>query len=111
MKSVLFSLLILAVALGIYRSSHISSLITSLSPFVHLTPQAAINQASDPFFLTRHFLSSLPTRQANMSTPRAIRQVFLAIEQSEGMGARVRRSIGTPKVGLRCCLSTSHIVR
>ncbi|KAL8784503.1 MAG: hypothetical protein Q9195_009013, partial [Heterodermia aff. obscurata] len=33
-----------------------------------------------------------------MSTPRAIRQVFLAIEQSEGVGARVRRSIGTPKL-------------
>ena len=33
-----------------------------------------------------------------MSAPRAIRQVFLAIEQSEGMGARVRRTIGTPKL-------------
>lgn len=34
----------------------------------------------------------------NMSAPRAIRQAFLAIEKSEGMGARVRRSIGTPKL-------------
>ncbi|KAJ5348137.1 Pirin-like protein [Penicillium brevicompactum] len=33
-----------------------------------------------------------------MSVPRAIRQVFLAIEQSEGAGARVRRSIGTAKL-------------
>lgn len=33
-----------------------------------------------------------------MSVPRAIRQAFLAIEQSEGVGARVRRSIGTPKL-------------
>ncbi|EEP76675.1 conserved hypothetical protein [Uncinocarpus reesii 1704] len=33
-----------------------------------------------------------------MSIPRAIRQAFLAIEQSEGAGARVRRSIGTPKL-------------
>ncbi len=33
-----------------------------------------------------------------MSVPRAIRQAFLAIEQSEGAGARVRRSIGTPKL-------------
>ncbi|KAF5023443.1 hypothetical protein F66182_4488 [Fusarium sp. NRRL 66182] len=31
-----------------------------------------------------------------MSVPRAIRKVFLAVEQSEGAGARVRRSIGTP---------------
>jgi hypothetical protein len=30
-----------------------------------------------------------------MSIPRAIRQVLLAVEQSEGHGARVRRSIGT----------------
>ncbi|KAJ5766390.1 uncharacterized protein N7511_004006 [Penicillium nucicola] len=34
----------------------------------------------------------------DMAVPRAIRQVFLAIEQSEGAGARVRRSIGTPKL-------------
>ncbi|PGH08285.1 hypothetical protein AJ80_07881 [Polytolypa hystricis UAMH7299] len=33
-----------------------------------------------------------------MSVPRAIRQAFLAIEQSEGAGARVRRSIGTHKL-------------
>ncbi len=34
----------------------------------------------------------------NMSVPRAIRKVFLAIEQAEGAGARVRRSIGTPSL-------------
>ncbi|KAK2865488.1 hypothetical protein FQN49_003527 [Arthroderma sp. PD_2] len=33
-----------------------------------------------------------------MSAPRAIRQAFLAIEKSEGAGARVRRSIGTAKL-------------
>lgn len=33
-----------------------------------------------------------------MSVQRAIRKVFLAIEQSEGAGARVRRSIGTPNL-------------
>ncbi|KAI0972865.1 RmlC-like cupin domain-containing protein [Xylaria arbuscula] len=33
-----------------------------------------------------------------MSIPRAIRKVFLAVEQSEGAGARVRRSIGTPQL-------------
>ena len=35
---------------------------------------------------------------ANMSIPRAIRKVFLAVEQAEGAGARVRRSIGTPQL-------------
>ncbi|MCJ1314102.1 hypothetical protein MMC25_007782 [Agyrium rufum] len=33
-----------------------------------------------------------------MTQPRNIRTSFLAIEQSEGAGARVRRSIGTPKL-------------
>ncbi|PYH46641.1 pirin family protein [Aspergillus saccharolyticus JOP 1030-1] len=33
-----------------------------------------------------------------MALPRSIRQVFLAIEQAEGAGARVRRSIGTQKL-------------
>jgi quercetin 2,3-dioxygenase len=32
------------------------------------------------------------------SVPRAIRKVFLAVEQAEGAGARVRRSIGTPQL-------------
>lgn len=32
----------------------------------------------------------------DMSVPRAIRKVFLAVEQAEGAGARVRRSVGTP---------------
>ncbi|KAK5201126.1 RNA pol II transcription cofactor [Cryomyces antarcticus] len=34
----------------------------------------------------------------NQTVPRAINKVFLAVEQSEGAGARVRRSIGTPKL-------------
>lgn len=33
-----------------------------------------------------------------MAIPRAIRKVFLAVEQAEGAGARVRRSIGSPQL-------------
>ncbi|KAK1761075.1 RmlC-like cupin domain-containing protein [Echria macrotheca] len=33
-----------------------------------------------------------------MSVSRAIRKVFLAVEQAEGAGARVRRSVGTPQL-------------
>lgn len=36
-----------------------------------------------------------PSLTATTSVPRAIRKVFEAIEQAEGAGARVRRSIGT----------------
>lgn len=39
-----------------------------------------------------------PAPATNMSVPRAIRKVFLAAEQAEGAGARVRRSIGTPQL-------------
>jgi redox-sensitive bicupin YhaK (pirin superfamily) len=39
-----------------------------------------------------------PTITSNMSVPRAIRKAFLAVEQAEGAGARVRRSIGTPQL-------------
>jgi hypothetical protein len=38
------------------------------------------------------------TKRANMTIPRASRKAFLAVEQSEGAGARVRRSIGTPQL-------------
>ena len=38
------------------------------------------------------------TTSTNMSVPRAIRKAFLAVEQAEGAGARVRRSIGTPQL-------------
>lgn len=37
-------------------------------------------------------------KAGDMSVPRAIRQAFLAVSQAEGAGARVRRSIGTPKL-------------
>lgn len=39
-----------------------------------------------------------PDPHANMTVPRAIQKVFLATEQSEGAGAKVRRSIGTPQL-------------
>ncbi|KAK3344829.1 RmlC-like cupin domain-containing protein [Neurospora tetraspora] len=40
----------------------------------------------------------ITTPTANMSVPRLIRKIFLATEQAEGAGARVRRSIGTPQL-------------
>jgi hypothetical protein len=39
-----------------------------------------------------------PSLNAALPKPRGIQQVFLAREQSEGAGATVRRSIGTPKL-------------
>jgi hypothetical protein len=37
-------------------------------------------------------------KPVNMSIPRAIRKAFLAVEQAEGAGARVRRTIGTTQL-------------
>ncbi|TGJ78190.1 hypothetical protein E0Z10_g10572 [Xylaria hypoxylon] len=49
--------------------------------------------SSSPFYNPSEQLAA-----TKMSIPRAIRKVFLAVEQSEGAGARVRRSIGTPQL-------------
>lgn len=65
----------------------------------------AILIAALAFFLYTNntALSSLLKKNTNstpqeMSVHRAIRKVFLAVEQAEGQGARVRRSIGTPQL-------------
>ncbi|KAJ3578207.1 hypothetical protein NPX13_g2359 [Xylaria arbuscula] len=62
-----------------YKTSELAPSTTALSSsqFYHPTEQLIANE---------------------MSVPRAIRKVFLAVEQSEGAGARVRRSIGTPQL-------------
>jgi len=44
---------------------------------------------------THRLFSSL---SKTMATPRSIQKVFLAREQSEGAGARIRRSIGTAQM-------------
>lgn len=106
MKFYLFSLSFVIVAITLYNFSFtaILSQILSQSPLGNLVPKTANKtisvSANSTFFGLRftppaYFASSKP---ANMSVPRAIRQAFLAIEQSEGAGARVRRSIGTPKL-------------
>ena len=105
MRAVNSSLIVVlvAVALSLYNSSLITSLIEQTPLHSYLTSQIypQPRSSNSTFFAPRlvppAFLTS-SKNPANMSTPRAIRQVFLAIEQSEGVGARVRRSIGTPKL-------------
>lgn len=43
-------------------------------------------------------LPVIPDEPLTTTSPRKIQKSFLAIEQSEGAGARVRRSIGTPQL-------------
>ena len=104
MRGFNFSLVVvlIAVALTVYNSSLIVSFVEQTPLHKYLTsqtyPQSRSSQST--FFALRLIPPALLTssKPANMSTPRAIRQVFHAIEQSEGVGARVRRSIGTPKL-------------
>ncbi|MCJ1279913.1 hypothetical protein MMC21_007737 [Puttea exsequens] len=65
-----------------------------------LSLRASSNKPSTTFFGLPFIppTSFAPTKPANMTVPRAIARAFLATEQSEGAGARVRRSIGTPQL-------------
>lgn len=107
MKYHLTSLLAIVVALALYNISHIAA---CFAAFLHLpfANHLAIPEIPGSFrfspesksFSNKFNPSSIcnQDKPTNMTTLRAIRQVFLAIEQSEGAGARVRRSIGTPKL-------------
>lgn len=107
MKFYLFSFLLLIVAILFYNISFLTIPITFLlsqnllGVLVPETANETISASANTTFFGLHFTppsTFASPKPANMSIPRAIRQVFLAIEQSEGAGARVRRSIGTPKL-------------
>jgi redox-sensitive bicupin YhaK (pirin superfamily) len=82
-------------------NTHISSFTSTkpVDPAIHMSQHTQQQQTSSfPGLPVVPPQDPSLTQQPNMSIPRAIRRVFLAIEQSEGAGARVRRSIGTPKL-------------
>lgn len=88
-----FLLCIIAIALSYYNNNYIQGLLSAYIP-----------QALPSFLLVNPNINTTATTTTvnpatTMAVPRAIRKVFLAIEQSEGAGARVRRSVGT--AGLR----------
>ncbi|MCJ1254618.1 hypothetical protein MMC24_002433 [Lignoscripta atroalba] len=105
MKTIV-SLTICIAAVVIYYSKTFAAILPQ-TPLNKLLTSAISNQTSLSTPRNSTFLSNLPftspsffaaSNPSNMSTPRAIHQTFLAIEQSEGAGARVRRSIGTAKL-------------
>ncbi|CAI6331472.1 unnamed protein product [Periconia digitata] len=53
---------------------------------------------SNPATTTFRGLPVIPDEPLTTTAPRKIQKSFLAVEQSEGAGARVRRSIGTPQL-------------
>lgn len=85
MRSVSFSIVLCIVATLAYNSI-----------FNTFQLQAIARLRSFSILTTSRVKPPSPTRSlANMTTPRRIQKAFLAKEQSEGVGARVRRSIGT----------------
>lgn len=104
MRLLLPSLICITAVFFAYRSAIKDNLIsflqlqapTSLSQhFAKFTTNTVTATASPP---SSEYPAATVVPVTKMTAARAIRQVFLAIEQAEGAGARVRRSIGTPKL-------------
>jgi len=84
-----------------YTATILLNKIRETSAILTTSTTAEINNAEEAPQLQSSALDLPPNTRltvTNMSVPRAIRKVFLAIEQAEGAGARVRRSIGTPQL-------------
>ena len=93
MKLLFKSLLVLFTAIIFYHSK-LASKLTAISPLLRLNNLTARpTKFSTPLYNPS---PSFASTSKNMTTPRKIQKSFLAVEQSEGAGARVRRSIGTP---------------
>ncbi|MCJ1251100.1 hypothetical protein MMC30_008331 [Trapelia coarctata] len=90
MKTFLFSFLVCISAILLYTASTSRPIITSLSSLTSLRFN------STPKISPSALYSSLSPSPALKMTPRTLASSFLARSQSEGAGATVRRSIGTP---------------
>jgi hypothetical protein len=93
-------LAILAVALAVYNNEYMLSRLTQ--SLKHVTSRAKVtnllyNTTEDMSTMFRG-LPVIPDEAFTTDAPRKIAKSFLAVEQSEGAGAKVRRSVGTPKL-------------
>jgi hypothetical protein len=99
------SILLCIIAIAIYHRNNILERIATFTN--HTASMSAPTTTQDSTHSSSTAFPGLPVvppsdpslnAASNMSIPRTIRQSFLAVSQSEGAGARVRRSIGTPKL-------------
>jgi redox-sensitive bicupin YhaK (pirin superfamily) len=91
MKLLYSSLIVIVLSILIYSNSAFKTSLSKALPFA-----SSIFSKSSP--LARLY-SSLPTRKlSTMPFPRVIQKTYLAKEQAEGVGARVRRAIGVPQL-------------
>jgi redox-sensitive bicupin YhaK (pirin superfamily) len=110
MKTVLFSILVLLLSIAVYHNQeYMFSRLSQLSKTIKApnlnglvrsprTMATSTNSASTPGSTTFQGLPVIPPESYTTTSPRRIANAFLAVEQSEGAGARVRRSIGTPQL-------------
>jgi redox-sensitive bicupin YhaK (pirin superfamily) len=99
--SIIFALAAIAAYNQQYMLSRLSNITRHFLPTATTTLFNTTRTMSNAAASTTafHGLPVIPPSEALSTTsPRKIQQSFLAIEQSEGAGARVRRSIGTPKL-------------
>lgn len=91
---------VIALAIAFYNNEYMLARISSLSK--HITPfTSALFKTTENMSTTSAMFQGLPVipdEPLTTEAPRKIAKSFLAIEQSEGAGARVRRSVGTPKL-------------
>lgn len=91
-------LLLFSITVAILGKTFRNSFLHSLVSFTNLFS----NDTTTTYFKDLPFIPLRATygtpKSQIMSAPRAIRTSFLAVEQSEGVGATVRRSIGVPKL-------------
>lgn len=92
--SILLSIIIGFISIFVFRE-HIVDTVTTIYGNISSNSSTNTNPAATESTISQE---PVPVPAANMSIPRAIRKVFLAVEQAEGAGARVRRSIGTPQL-------------
>jgi redox-sensitive bicupin YhaK (pirin superfamily) len=102
----ILSILLCIAAIAVYHQDYMLSRLSQLTKtFTKTTStKAALTFKTQTGAMSSstafHGLPVIPPNDEPLTTtsPRTIAKTFLAIEQSEGAGARVRRSVGTPKL-------------
>ncbi|KAL5114709.1 RNA pol II transcription cofactor [Pleosporales sp. CAS-2024a] len=98
LSSVFFA--VLAIAVAFYHHEHMLDRISSLAKRITPVTKTLLSTTRNMANVSTMFqgLPVIPDEPLTTDSPRQIAKSFLAIEQSEGAGARVRRSVGTPQL-------------
>jgi len=91
---------LIALARAVYHNEHMLTRVTKpfTSSIARLTSHRLNNSPAMTTSTMFRGLPVIPPEPLTTTAPRKIGKSFLAIEQSEGAGAKVRRSVGTPQL-------------